>query len=653
MSHDVFISHSSIDKNIADAVTAALEQAQIRCWIAPRDILPGESWGGSIIDAIEASQVMVIVFSSHSNDSKQVMREVERAVQKDVIVVPFRVEAVEPSRDMEYFLSATHWLDAVTPELGDHLQNLATTVQSLINKANAEVGGAKNLTAATQVPPATPPTPTAKLAKKPLLSVAIGMALLLLGAWWWMSGDNPTTDLDTAKIDAGSPAPSAAQLGSGDIKLKADSSALGATEIKVTWSGAAVANDRIMIAKADAADSVALQRAKIGDAKAVSIKVPAHPGDYEIRYLNSATRTVISRRALKVKAPDIDIRAPREADVGGELEVGWTAPNNNGDFLAIAKHESPGGKYFSYSSTRAGSPTKIRVPDIPGEYQLRYVSGLEKAVWAHEKLKVNSVAVSLQIPAASVAGASVAVEWQGPANRGDYLAVAQTTDEASEYINYVSLNKGKKAVLKMPEQPGQYEVRYISSPSKEIWAAEQITVLQPTVSLQAPAQARAGTEVAVQWQGPANRGDYVAVAEPNSESKQYLSYVSLRPDSKIKSRMPDTPGSYVIRYVSAAKKHIWAETELQVLPQTYQLRAPSQVAPDSRFSVTWEQSGNRGDYIGVFKQGADNNTYESYAYTNDRKSRDLTAPAESGQYEIRYISGQERLTWGTVPLVVQ
>ncbi len=82
MNHDVFISYSSKDKNKADAVCAKLEGEKIRCWIAPRDVHPGESWAGSIVDAINDSKVFVLVFSDGSNKSKQVVREVGEAVEK-------------------------------------------------------------------------------------------------------------------------------------------------------------------------------------------------------------------------------------------------------------------------------------------------------------------------------------------------------------------------------------------------------------------------------------------------------------------------------------------------------------------------------------------------------------------------------------------
>src|SRR2546423_247303 len=112
MAHDVFISYAHQNKTIADAICGSLECRGIRCWIAPRDVQPGQSWGGAIIAAIRNSRVMVLVFSESSNRSPQVLREVERAVNRGIAVIPFRVEDIAPSDDFEYFISTQHWLDA-------------------------------------------------------------------------------------------------------------------------------------------------------------------------------------------------------------------------------------------------------------------------------------------------------------------------------------------------------------------------------------------------------------------------------------------------------------------------------------------------------------------------------------------------------------
>lgn len=129
---DTFISYSHHDKAIADATCAALEAAGIRCWVAPRDIVHGTDWGESIIDAITGAKVMVLIFSGASNISPQVKREVERAVSRSIPIIPLRLENVPMSKSLEYFLSTSHWLDALSPPLEKHLQYLTESVGVLL-----------------------------------------------------------------------------------------------------------------------------------------------------------------------------------------------------------------------------------------------------------------------------------------------------------------------------------------------------------------------------------------------------------------------------------------------------------------------------------------------------------------------------------------
>jgi TIR domain len=132
MALDTFISYSSKDKTAADAACAVLERAGVRCWIAPRDIRPGQEYGHAIIEAIDRCRVMVLIFSADANDSRQIHREIERAVSKGVPIIPLRIEEVVPTRSMEYFLGAIHWLDALTPPLEKHLQQLTEAVKALL-----------------------------------------------------------------------------------------------------------------------------------------------------------------------------------------------------------------------------------------------------------------------------------------------------------------------------------------------------------------------------------------------------------------------------------------------------------------------------------------------------------------------------------------
>src|SRR5277367_4574074 len=132
MPHDVFISYSSKDKPIADGVCATLEQHGLRCWIAPRDIVPGAEWSTSIIQALNEARVFVLVLSHSANESNQIKREVERAVHNGTPIIPYRIEDVMPADALEYFLSTPHWLDAFTPPVERHAQTLAGAVKRLL-----------------------------------------------------------------------------------------------------------------------------------------------------------------------------------------------------------------------------------------------------------------------------------------------------------------------------------------------------------------------------------------------------------------------------------------------------------------------------------------------------------------------------------------
>jgi len=129
----VFISYSQADRECAFELVGQLEEQGVQCWIAPRDIAPSADWAAEIMDAISAAQVMILVFSASSNQSPQVRREVERAVHKQLSILPFRIEDVLPSKSLEFFLSTQHWMDAFPPPRGAHYARLYSHLKTQLN----------------------------------------------------------------------------------------------------------------------------------------------------------------------------------------------------------------------------------------------------------------------------------------------------------------------------------------------------------------------------------------------------------------------------------------------------------------------------------------------------------------------------------------
>lgn len=132
MNRDVFISYASVDKHMADAICSNLENSGIRCWIAPRDILPGSDWAQSILNAIKSSKVMVLVFSQNTSDSSQVTKELNLAISHNLMVVPFKIDDAVPSGSMEYYLADMHWLDTVDGDDQAQINRLKEVISSVL-----------------------------------------------------------------------------------------------------------------------------------------------------------------------------------------------------------------------------------------------------------------------------------------------------------------------------------------------------------------------------------------------------------------------------------------------------------------------------------------------------------------------------------------
>lgn len=211
MTHLVFICYASQDKTVAEAACSAIESRGIRCWIAPRDIRPGELWDESILGALSASQVVVLIFSSHANDSPEVRREIERAANTGKVILPFRVEEVRPSRALEYWLGNLRWLDAITPPLERHLMELCDAVSRLNQDTSAREIASAPMAAppppiSMPIPRSAPPQPMPQAAPPPPASRSGSPGWLT--SWWETLRSKP--GMQSSPTPASKPPPPAA-----------------------------------------------------------------------------------------------------------------------------------------------------------------------------------------------------------------------------------------------------------------------------------------------------------------------------------------------------------------------------------------------------------------------------------------------------------
>ena len=127
-----FVSYSSEDKDTVDSICQVLEENAVKCWYAPRNVPIGADWDASIMEALAASNVMVLVWSPHSDQSKQVKREVALALDEmGVTVIPYRIQPIEESK-LRFFLSGIQWFDATIQPREVCLERLVQQVKLAI-----------------------------------------------------------------------------------------------------------------------------------------------------------------------------------------------------------------------------------------------------------------------------------------------------------------------------------------------------------------------------------------------------------------------------------------------------------------------------------------------------------------------------------------
>ena len=131
MAHDIFISYSSKDKAIADAVCHFLENGGIKCWMAPRDITAGFDYGDIIVNAIKNARLFVIIFSSNSADSQWVRSELNIAFSEQIPIIPFKIDESTISGSNKLILNKTHWIDAY-PKYEAKLETLVDSARKIL-----------------------------------------------------------------------------------------------------------------------------------------------------------------------------------------------------------------------------------------------------------------------------------------------------------------------------------------------------------------------------------------------------------------------------------------------------------------------------------------------------------------------------------------
>ena len=331
------------------------------------------------------------------------------------------------------------------------------------------------------------------------------------------------------------------------------------------------------------------------------------------------------------------LSAPEQANADSLLKIGLDDVNNPQDFIIIVKPDESEGHYKEYAYT-TGDSVELFVPVDPGDYEIRWLGAKSPyPTLTRQKLKVLPVTAQLQVPATAAIGTVIPFQWQGPDNPQDFITIVSAATKEGQYGDYVYTSAGKSVSLVAPIEPGNYEIRYLTGRGNKTLGRAPIQITDSAASVQFTSPARIGQTLSVQWTGPANPREFITVVKAGSRDGHYAGYTYVDTGNPLELLLPEVPGDYEIRYMTADSDRVLARVPLKIETVAASVEGPATAVARSLIQVKWSGPDNAEDYIAITPAGKPA-SYIHYSYTARGNPVTIEVPKEPGDYDIHYLT---------------
>jgi len=239
------------------------------------------------------------------------------------------------------------------------------------------------------------------------------------------------------------------------------------------------------------------------------------------------------------------------------------------------------------------------------------------------------------------------VQWQGPADDGDFVTVVLPQAPDGHFTTYALVPDGKDSGtlrFDMPATAGTYELRYVS-PRREpqVLARASLPIGDLEATIDAPETAIAGTTIRVTARGPVSDSHWIGFAESGSGTGAYVSGHYARPTADRKPidlTVPARPGAYELRYVLNESERVVYSRPIRITQAEVMVDGPAEVMAGDRVTIRASGPVDASHWIGFAPAGSDAPAYVNGGYARpEAASGSVTvhAPFEPGRYEYRYV----------------
>jgi len=353
--------------------------------------------------------------------------------------------------------------------------------------------------------------------------------------------------------------------------------------------------------------------------------------------------------------PEAKIQAPESAIAGTEIEVLPEADKGlDGYFYLYSKGKDKSLTYSRINESKDGNnnydKSAIRLPAIAGEYEIRWENS-RKEVLARTTVKVIDAEISIGAPDEANIGTEVEVKIQAPEGLDGYIYLyAEGRNQSISYAQVRANAYGdyENPKIRLPAKSGTYVLKWQNS-RKEVLAEKNIKAIDVAISLKHAESAPINTEIEVTLHAPDGLSGYIYLYAAGRD--KYLHYDSVRMDDiqgykPVKLKLPNTPGSYEIKWQNNAKETL-AKSIIEVVDAKMAISCPTEILPGDSFDVAIDAPPGIKGYIYLYKKG----DKKGFRRTGVKEGRienydpvTLKAPDEIGDYDVKWFtSGNELL----------
>lgn len=367
------------------------------------------------------------------------------------------------------------------------------------------------------------------------------------------------------------PEPELSQEPLPEITIEAPEQVATGSSFALSWSSSVHPQDYVTIVPVGADEGTFTRYERVYDKTENKLIAPAEPGLYEVRYMLKEGSRTLATAPVEVTEAEIGIAAPKQVTTGSSFALSWSSSVNPQDYVTIVPLGADEGTYTRYERVYDKTENKLIAPAEPGLYEVRYVLKEGSRTLASAPLEVVEADIAISGPKVVRAGTKLRATWTASVHPQDYVTIVPLGAAPDAYTVYVRVQDKLEGDVKVPAEPGLYEIRYVLNEGKRILASQDLEVvgadapLDDGAGLSVPAQAGVGSTITVTWSSGSEGADQrITLARADQADFSWITAHPAGADNTLELQMPDEPGRYEVRFLNISDRQVLGRAIVEV-----------------------------------------------------------------------------------------